>query len=143
MRTATLEAGCALVLSNALHVTDYVASYAGSGNGGTGAMNVYGRFVPNADGFYGCTMQDGSVLDLSGRADAVPLNGLTFAAGAQVAVTLGDRAVQGGTRLISWTAETRPGGVRFVPDDPNARYGLSARADGLYVGASRTVILFR
>ena len=143
MRTATLEAGCALVLSNALHVTDYVANYAGSGNGGTGAMNVYGRFVPNADGFYGCTMQDGSVLDLSGRADALPLNGLKFAAGAQVAVTLGDRAVQDGTRLISWTAETRPGGVRFVPGDPNARYGLSARADGLYVGSSGTIVLFR
>ena len=61
--TTTMRMGCAINLPSmsTMNVRDYVALYDGTDNSGTGALNVYGTFIPAAgQKFYGCTMQDGS-----------------------------------------------------------------------------------
>ena len=65
----TMRMGCAINLPSmsTMNVRDYEALYAGTDNSGTGALNVYGTFTPVESGFYGCTMQDGSTIDLSGK----------------------------------------------------------------------------
>ena len=95
---------CALNIGNTLSVRDYEAVWASgktTHNAGTAAMNVYGAFRPNPshDRFYGCTMQDGSTIDLSGRTGAFSTlstfttgsTNLQFAAGANVTVNLAGR----------------------------------------------------
>ena len=49
---------------------DYYAACTNNVNNGTAAMNVYGRFTPATDYFYGCTLQDGATIDLNGRTGA-------------------------------------------------------------------------
>ena len=84
--------GCALNLGAALNVRNYTATYAGAGNGGTAALNVNGVFRPEGSGFYAPTMQDGSTLDFSQWAGALPLAGVKFASGASVTVSIGSNA---------------------------------------------------
>ncbi|MBR6733817.1 MAG: hypothetical protein IKL96_05390, partial [Kiritimatiellae bacterium] len=68
-RTANMRMNCAMNINDActLNVGGYEALYEGDDNAGVGAMNVYGRFKPVADGFYGCRLQNGAVLDLNAR----------------------------------------------------------------------------
>ena len=95
---------CALNIGNTLSVRDYEAVWTSgktTHNAGTAAMNVYGAFRPNPshDRFYGCTMQDGSTIDLSGRTGTFSTlstfttgsTNLQFAAGANVTVNLAGR----------------------------------------------------
>ncbi len=94
---------CALEINAALSVRDYEAVWASntqSHNAGTAALNVYGTFTPAAgQKFYGCTMQDGSTIDLSGATGAFSTlsyytsgsTNLQFAAGANVTVNLAGR----------------------------------------------------
>jgi len=95
---------CALNIGNTLSVRDYEALWTSNNtehNAGTAALNVYGTFRPNPshDRFYGCTMQDGSTIDLSGRTGAFSTlstfttgsTNLQFAAGANVTVNLAGR----------------------------------------------------
>ncbi len=98
------KVNCALDIGNALSVRDYEALWTSNNtehNKGTAALNVYGTFRPNPshDRFYGCTMQDGSTIDLSGRTGAFSTlstfttgsTNLQFAAGANVMVNLAGR----------------------------------------------------
>ena len=94
---------CALNIGNTLSVRDYEAVWASntkSHNAGTAALNVHGTFTPAAgQKFYGCTMQDGSTIDLSGRTGTFSTlstfttgsTNLQFAAGANVTVNLAGR----------------------------------------------------
>ena len=64
------------------------------------AICVSGVFTPVADGFYGCALQNGATLDLSRRTGTwstlssftTGSTNVTFAAGAEVTVALGERA---------------------------------------------------
>ena len=94
---------CALNIGNTLSVRDYEAVWASntkSHNAGTAALNVYGTFTPAAgQKFYGCTMQNGSTIDLSGATGAFSTlsyytggsTNIKFAANANVTVNLAGR----------------------------------------------------
>ena len=94
---------CALEINAALSVRDYEAIWTSNNtehNKGTAALNVYGAFTPAAgQKFYGCTMQDGSTIDLSGATGAFSTlsyytggsTNIKFAANANVTVNLAGR----------------------------------------------------
>lgn len=166
---ARLEVDCALGLREDIRVRDYVvgdnANAASSGN--MNKLEVYGKFIPNTDKFYGCTMLDESTIDLSGRTAALPAesaltstglkfpSSITFKDGATVTVhvdgrtdlnelsrTKSDDAYAG--YLMKW--DTRPdASVKFVLDGDAARkYRLACTDAGLVLRpAYGFMIMFR
>jgi hypothetical protein len=160
MRTVRFVSGSPLALGGdiTIELGDYVVSYAGNESDGTGVLNVHGAFVPNTDSFFGCTMQDGSTIDLSGRTTALPAEssfagsqgvkpshlGVSFAANARVTVNLAGREGlkelagskdEGGAfagYLMMWGDEAPDASVKFVLDAETAeRYYLSSTGKGL------------
>ncbi|MBQ8113351.1 MAG: autotransporter-associated beta strand repeat-containing protein [Kiritimatiellae bacterium] len=141
MRGATLRAESAISLGAQLDVDDYYAACTTDANDGKAAMNVYGRFTPATDYFYGCTMQHGSVLDLNGRSGAwstasaftAGSNRVTFAPGATVTVDVHAHRPWSG-KVVDWGEGNAPEGVAFRLDEESKAMGraLSVRADGLY-----------
>ena len=112
-----------------------------------GKLEVYGTFKPNTDYFRGLELQDGAMIDLSGRTTPLPLESLigsncvanaknvTFATNATIRVSWGDRVVSSKTPLISWTVETKPVNLdtlRFVGHADTSSVGLLKTADGDY-----------
>ena len=93
----------ALSVGAALSVRDYEAVWSSNTkthNEGTAALNVYGTFTPAAgQKFYGCTMQNGSTIDLSGRTGTFSTlsyytggsTNIKFAANANVTINLAGR----------------------------------------------------
>ena len=152
---ADFRVGCALRINGTISVRDYEQVYGSNYNAGTAAFNVHGTFKPaaNHNYFYGCTMQDGSTIDLSSRTSALPLvsafngtNGagdktLKFAAGT-INVKLGERTVTRDTCLISWSA--KPSGIastRFTSAEGERSRRFSARTDGLYLSGGTMIIV--
>ena len=135
--------GSALNLGTALSVHDYEAAYNLDYNSGTAALNVYGAFKPSEhDYFYGCTMQDGSTIDLSSRTNALPRvsaftggdNTLKFATNATVRVELGGRKVSRNVPIVSWaTAPENLAGLKFVSGDEDRCFTIIKKDDGLYI----------
>ena len=143
--------GCALNLGAALSVRDYTATYTGTGNGGTAALNVNGTFQPTQSGFYGPTMQDGSTLDFSQWTGVLPLTDVKFADNVSVTVSIGtnvairafamanDENGERGGYLITWNEQpsatftldtfSSHEGFRITPDSTGLkiafRQGLS------------------
>ena len=144
--------GCALNLGTALSVHDYEAVYSyNAANSGTAALNVYGTFKPSEHNyFYGCTMQDGSTIDLSARTNALPrvaaftTNGdktLKFANNATVKIKLGGRKVSSKTPIVSWaTAPENLAGLKFVCGDEERRFAVIKKEDGIYI--QRGMVIF-
>ena len=148
---ADFRVGSAMKILGPISVRDYEQVYGANNNDGTAAFNVHGTFKPAAghNYFYGCTMQDGSTIDLSSRTDALPLvssftkgdNTLKFAAGT-IHVKLGERNVTRNTCLISWSS--KPSGIastRFVNAEGERSRRFSARADGLYLSGGTMIIV--
>ncbi len=148
---ADFRVGSAMKILGPISVRDYEQVYGSNYNDGTAAFNVHGTFKPAAghDYFYGCTMQNGSTIDLSSRTGALPLvssftNGdktLKFAAGT-IHVKLGERNVTRNTCLISWSS--KPSGIastRFVSAEGERSRRFSARADGLYLSGGTMIIV--
>ena len=150
---ADFRVGCALRLNGPISVRNYEQVYGANFNAGTAAFNVHGTFKPaaNHDYFYGCTMQDGSTIDLSSRTSALPLvaafsgtNGagdktLKFAAGT-IHVKLGERTITRNTCLISWSA--KPDGIastRFRSAEGERSRRFTARTDGLYLSGGTMI----
>ena len=114
-RGATLRAEGTLWIGATLDVDNYYAACTTNVNNGTGAMNVYGRFTPATDYFYGCTLQDGAILDLNGRNGAWSttsaftngLNLVSFADGATITIDAHARA-RWAERLLTGTRATLP-----------------------------------
>ena len=100
----------ALGITGTLNVRDYTALYPYRYGSGSGAMNVYGTFTPaDANYFYGCTMQNGSTIDLSAKtvawnstakSDANYKRTVEFAPGATVTVNLAGRTLVRGDKII-------------------------------------------
>ena len=67
--TVDFKMNCAINLEQNLDVRNYEALYSDSGyNRGSGTMNVHGTFKPSSHNlFYGCTLLDGSTIDLTNR----------------------------------------------------------------------------
>ena len=135
-------------------VRDY-ESLGGAGHsyGQYGPMEVYGTFKPTSDIFYGCTLMDGSTLDLSTRTTTLNAisaatggcTNLAFEANSTVNVSLGSRHCGNSTPILSWTEGTKPANVdtvKFVLADADRKYTLVAKADGLYA-QNGLVLVFR
>lgn len=148
--TVDFRVGCALNLTSPLDVRDYEPVWNGAAyNRGAAALNVHGAFRPAAhDLFYGCTMLDGSTLDLVNRTTPLPMTAaftdggkktLEFASGATVKVRVDARAFGEGEKLVEWNAP--PAGVTFVSD--RAGLKVEAREDGLYLVNIGTLIIVR
>jgi hypothetical protein len=145
--------GCAMNIGADLSVHDYEAAYDLDYNSGTAALNVYGAFKPSEhDYFYGCTMQDGSTIDLSSRTNALPRvaafttagdKTLKFADNATVKIKLGGMKVSKNEPIVSWTTPPENlAGLKFVCGDERRRFGVLKKDDGLYI-YSGTLIFVR
>ena len=125
------------------------------GTGTAYGLNVYGTFTPISTTFYGCTMMNGSTIDLSGKtgawsiqssiANAANSYGLTaaqqtarktvsFADNATVKIKLGERKVKTGDKIVDWTGKTPAnlGTLRFTSAE-GEHFGLQKKDDGLYI----------
>lgn len=119
----------------------------------SGSMEVYGKFMPKSDSFYGCTLMDGSTLDLSTRSTTLnPYSNFTagattlkFEENATVNIMVGDRKISAHTPIMSWTEETKPANidtVTFVRADADRKYSIVRKSDGLYLETG-FIIIFR
>ncbi len=156
-QTMDLDVATALNVAAALTVRDYTARYEGTSNAGSAAMNVYGTFTPVTDNFYGCTMQNGSTLDLTSKTDVWSTTGaftsgltnVTFAANAVVNVALAaDRELtfdeHGLAQVVSWETEP-PDTTKFKLAGPalERKRPLLRRPGGLYMMRSMMMIIVR
>lgn len=162
MRTTTLDVGTALNMTQILNVRDYVVHYTGSSNAGTSALNVYGTFTPHTTSFYGCTLQNGSTMDLRQWPESAgwPMRSLftsgnaalDFAAGTAAAPSVVNVNLAGRTDLrvlaksenpyiVTWSVQ--PSNVDFVLDGEtqSAGYRLASRAEGLRLSRIRGFML--
>lgn len=147
---ATLRAESALNIGGQLDVDDYYAACTNNVNNGTAAMNVYGRFTPATDYFYGCTLQDGATLDLNGRSGAWSTtsaftsgaNHVTFASGATITVDVSTRPTFKG-KIVDWGAGNTPSDVAFRLDAASKAMGRALRVedDGLYAVGGMMIIV--
>ena len=135
----------ALNMVNVLSARDYEAVFSANYNAGTNALKVCGAFKPSAHNyFYGCTMLDGSTLDLTSRTNAWPVTSeftsgsrtVTFAENANITVKLEGRtdlktvAKSETPYVATWTAQTAPpASVKFVTDPATLRSGYKIRRD--------------
>ena len=133
---ATYDIACAINVAQPIAVSNYVARYAGTANAGTADFKVFGTFTPVADGFYPVTMQNGSVIDLSGKTGTWSSTGATgaikFGSGAVVTLDVGARSLAHGERVLAWSEV--PENVAFRITGTSIADTESARleADGVY-----------
>jgi autotransporter-associated beta strand protein len=149
-RGVNLRAESALWLGAKLDVDDYYAACTFDSNNGTAAMNVYGRFTPATDYFYGCTLQDGATLDLNGRNGAWSTtsaftsgaNHVTFASGSTITVDVSTRPTFKG-KIVDWGAGNTPSDVKFKLDAASKAMGRALRVkdDGLYAVGGVIIII--
>ena len=140
----------ALRINAELSVRDYEAVFGGANyTEGSAALNVYGTFKPSAGNlFYGCTMQDGSTIDLSGTVGsfstasgytsgnlAAERRQLSFAENANVTLNFDGRedlheiADEHGL-VMTWPEDAAAGeDVKFALDDRTKRRGFIIRRD--------------
>ncbi len=133
--------GCALNLTAPMSVRGYEALYEGTSNAGTAVLNVFGAFRPVTSNYYGCALQDGATLDLSGWRGEWPwsttsaftsgANTVTFADGATIKVRRGAK----GGKIVSWgEAPSNLATLTFVRDPSDSRsYGVIKKDDGVYI----------
>ena len=141
--------GCALNLTAPMDVGGYEALYEGTSNAGTVALNVFGTFRPVTSNYYGCVLQDGATLDLSGWQGTWPWSTTSAFTSGNKTVTFADdatikvkRGAKGG-KVVSW--ETKPSNfdtLTFVRDPSDERrYSVIKKDDGVYSVNGLTVIV--
>ena len=117
-------------------------------------MFVYGKFMPTATGYYGCTLQDGAALDLTEWRGGFPMTSdfvdgnrtLKFAAGAAIAVNLEGRtdlkslARSANPYLVTWESEPT---ATFTLDGATSREGFKIfkEATGLRIQYTKGMML--
>lgn len=124
-----------------ISVHDYKPSYSANYGNGSATLNVYGTFTPASVYFYGPTMQDGSIIDLSEKTGEWSLasslttganNKTKFVSGSTITINVGSRALKKGDKVISWTVGTKPDETVVFKAKGCL---LEAREDGLYVAS--------
>ncbi len=131
---------------------NYASTYNWNFNIGTGPIDVTGRFTPTGPKWHSVRLMDGATLDLSG------VNGVWYStctytrAGSGTAklvfdpeasiirVDLGNRRVPNG-RVVAWTQEERPNGIKFRPVPGDRTHTFIVKDDGLYVQSGLTLFL--
>jgi len=133
----------ALELNAKIKARDYEAVYGYNYNSGSAVIEVNGTFRPSAHNYFrGCTMMDGSTIDLSSRTNALPLvsaftsgaKTLGFEAEKTVRMKFGGYGVTSREPVISWAS--KPAGidaVKFRSAPGEIARGFVAKDDGLYV----------
>ena len=154
-RTVTFDVYAQFNLEYELSVSNYVSHSANdleNGHQGTAALNVYGTFTPVTDFFYGCTMQDGSTLDLSTRTGAWSTTSLSptgkreveFVKGATVNIDLGERLDMRNLRkIVAWSKKPEDVTFKLVPSahvKDNA-WVLLVEDDGIYIRRGLAVLI--
>ena len=134
-----LDVNAAIELDVDLTVRDYTSRYEYKYLKGGKKLAVTGTFTPVSDYFYGCTMQNGSTIDLSGKtgawstttkekSDANAKGTVEFEPGATVNVDLGNRQLKIGDPIMSWTDDTAPAkSVKFVVTPGSSANGALVR----------------
>ena len=140
---AKIMSSAAMRVNGAVEIRDYTAYRESSKhNEGTAAFKVYGAFTPATDVFYGCQMQDGSTIDLSGRTgawhttmsiddNAKGSTTVTFADDATITVKLYGRSDlyrlirSDNPFVVTWNEEpANIAGLKFVTDAKSKKMGL-------------------
>ena len=166
-RDVDIRLGSAVQVWTPTSVRNYEQVYGDDQNMGEEALNVYGIFKPAADHnyFYGCTMHDGSTIDLSGKTGTWSVksafsqgrNTVSFADGASVTLNLAGRedlraiAKSSSPYIVTWAvtdgvAELPPDSAQFLVDDETKQKAFSVRKDGTglkLVYSCGTVIFLR
>ena len=143
--------GGALNMTEDMPVHDYYAGYNKNYNGGSSKLLVHGTFTPAAvddqgkECFYGCTMQDGSCIDLSQKTTTwdITSTGFTggnrtvaFVDGATVSIDIHGRTPAKGEQIVSWSS--RPSNVTFTWDAATTALGkqIYVTDEGIYYDIS-------
>lgn len=143
-----------LVLNTAFSVRNYTAARAYSNKNVSGTTNlcVYGTFTPQTDYFYGCTMMNGSSIDLSEKgapwsltsAETKGLTNVVFETGATVRVKLGTRSMSSRSPVIAWNDGNRPDNLAtltFTGVEGERKRSFIKKEDGLYVTSGFILIV--
>jgi len=141
---------------NDVDVNDYYANSNSTYMDGTAKMRVFGTFTPAGNSFYGCELQDGASIDLSGKAKAecwsttrtntgtnLKGNGtVTFADNAMITLKLGDRHFGRLTKVIGWTAA--PANLATLTfQGETKRQKVLVRDDGVWVVEPSLIIILK
>lgn len=160
-RTVTFDVNCALDVASTLNVSNYIARYEYNYNKGTGEMAVWGTFTPISTKFYGCTLQNGSTLNLADKTDVWDTTAdfpkddtncdgrkiVTFAENATINIDFGERELEmtdGQAKIISWA--TPPDSTVKFKSGSKALAGnrrFCVKDDGLYVMRKSLTIFIR
>ncbi len=142
MRTATFDNLCAIQVNNNVDLGTYIQRTDTKYILGSGKMTIHERFVPiSSTYFYGCTMLDGSTLDLSQRETLFTTSctnhenkvySVVYADNATIKVKLGERKVRNGTKIVGWTSKPT-NNVKFIAAEDERRRAFAIKDDGLYV----------
>ena len=144
------EISCRIDIGGNLYLHDYTAAYVGTYIQGEGNIFVYGTFKPGetnevgASCFHGCTLMDGSTIDLADKGAPWPVSSyaggstklVTFADGARVNVNIGSRRIAKDEAVMTWTNATRPtnlGTLTFRSVVNGREVTLTKDSDGLYL----------
>jgi len=149
-RTVDFDINCALSVNAETHVRDYTARYDYAPcNFGTSPFNVHGTFTPVSGCFYGCTMQDGSTINLSSQTNTWStlggfkggLTNVVFATGATVRLDVGRRRLENGEQVVSWpvTPENLDT-LKFKLQDGRSGH-LWTTDDGVFYGNGLTIFI--
>ena len=153
-RTVKVIDGAGISPDQPFSVGDYVAqrAYDNTKCVGTTNLYVYGTFTPRTDYFYGCTMKNGSTIDLREKdgvwsttsAATVGRKTVDFEDGAKITIDVRGRGTR--VKVVDWTGHT-PGNLdtlSFVPDARSRSVGVSlyVKPDGIYI-SSGTMIFVR
>ena len=115
-------------------------------------VDVLERCQPGGDGFYGCYLHDGAVLDLSqcnGELQArnryvSGYDSTTYETNSTITIHLGEREVRNKERLVAWYEQ--PENVTFVLDEESrnrAKCRIAVKEDGVYVVRKGLVVIVR
>ncbi len=149
MRTVDFRFNCALNIETNISVRSLEMVYNADWAAGAGRVDIYGTYKATVDYGRNFVLQDGALLDLSGR--TTPFNtksslascsALTFATNATVRVALGTRRLGSLEKIVDWTVAGTPVNLSTLTFRLADRRGsLLAKDDGLYYQGGLCVIL--
>lgn len=116
-------------------------------------MKVSGKFTPVTQWFIGCTLENGTTLDLSEQTETWTSKGYSdhgdvdFDANATVTIEVGDREFKGTEQIVKWSEGSKASAAKatfVLSAAAKAKgYSLSYDENGLYVGRWGMMLLLR
>ena len=138
-----LEVNCGVSHATAVSVSNLTWNAGAFVNNIAYVFSVYGKFTPNGQRIPSIQMQNGSMLDLSGKDTAWSVvssqfsaRTCTFAANSKIKIYVGTSDIHFGDKLVSWGAPSTTVDFELVCDGVSAEdrgMGLAVADDGIYV----------